>query len=255
MRDKSRWLMCFQLEFEPLEIKQQRAGTPQELGKAFAAPDNNNLTLTQQRRAGCALLHPSPAALSMRISVQTLGALPASTWAILVCQGCPFLWYIALTRMLASSSSSHSLGSFPSFSRVGCKEHGHVKLMTEPKWTLHCVALGQSRAALICKLCFLPGPYFYFWSFNPFFLVKMLSLSLILVCVSPTCKCLPRASVPAASSNSTSSATRRFWGINQLLFHPYSPALCEPTSRAGFAEEIRKDTGWQCAEVEGRTQS
>lgn len=35
--DKSRWLMCFQMDFQPLEIKWQRAGTPRELGKAFAA--------------------------------------------------------------------------------------------------------------------------------------------------------------------------------------------------------------------------
>lgn len=136
---------------------------------------------------------------------------PACTQAIFVCQGCPFQWYFALTRMLSSSSSLHSLGSFPSFSLVGCKEHGCVKLTTKPHWTLHCAALGQSRAALICKLCFLSGPYFYFRSFNPFFLVKMFSLSLILVCISPTCKCPPRASVPAGSSNSTSSALRRSW--------------------------------------------
>lgn len=37
MHDKSEWLMCFRMDFEPLEIKWQRAGTPQELGKAFAA--------------------------------------------------------------------------------------------------------------------------------------------------------------------------------------------------------------------------
>jgi len=37
MCDKSRWLMCFQMDFEPLEIKWQGAGTPWELGKAFAA--------------------------------------------------------------------------------------------------------------------------------------------------------------------------------------------------------------------------
>ena len=81
---------------------------------------------------------------------------PASAQATLVCQGCPFQWYIALTRMLASSSSSHSLGSFPSFSRVGCKKHGRVKLKNEPHWTLHCAALEQSRESLICKLYFLP---------------------------------------------------------------------------------------------------
>lgn len=113
---------------------------------------------------------------------------PATTQAIYICHSCQFQQYIALTRMLASSSSSHSLGSFPSFSRVGCKDHACVKLMTKPHWTLHCAALGQSRAAAICKLRFLPRHYFCFWSFNPFFLVKIFSLSLIFVHVSLTCK-------------------------------------------------------------------
>lgn len=36
MRDKPRWLTCFQMDFEPLEIKWQRAGTHQELWKALA---------------------------------------------------------------------------------------------------------------------------------------------------------------------------------------------------------------------------
>lgn len=153
-------------------------------------------------------LHPSPGALSMCTGVPALGT--SSTQAIFACQVCPFQWFIALTRMLASSSSSHSLGSFPSFSRVGCKEHGHVKLTIEHHWTLHSAALGQSRPALTCKLCFLPGSYLYFWSFNPFSLVKIFSLSLILIHVSPTCKCPSRTSVPAVPSDSTSSALGRF---------------------------------------------
>lgn len=189
-------------------------------------------------------LHPSPGN-----SVLMLGTLPYIYAGNICLPGLSFQQCIVLTSMLASSSSSHSLGSFPSFSRVGCKKHECVKETTEPHWTLHWEALGESRAALICILCFFPGPYFNFLSVNTFFLV-VFSLSWILFYVSLTCKCPPRA----RSSDFTSSALRRFWGINQFLFHSYSPALSS-TSKAGFSEEVRKNTAARCAKVEGRPQN
>lgn len=168
---------------------------------------NDNLRLTQQRKAGYAL--PSPFTLHQVTACKHWELFPTSMQAIFACRDYSFQQSIVLTRMLASSSSSHSLGSFPSFSRVGCKEHGCVRQTTEPPWALDWAALGQSRAALICKLCFFPRPYFNFLSFNTFFLV-VFSLSLILFCVSLTCKCPPRANVAAWPCNFTSSTPRRF---------------------------------------------
>lgn len=36
LKNRPRWLMCFHMDFEVLEIKRQKAGTPQELWEARA---------------------------------------------------------------------------------------------------------------------------------------------------------------------------------------------------------------------------
>lgn len=145
-------------------------------------------------------LHPSPSALSVCNSVLALETPPHQIpprQVVFVCQDCQFQQYIILTRMLASSSSSHSLGSFPSFSRVGCKEDGCVKL-TEPHWTLLCAAPGQSSAALV-QIFFTSWTLLLFPIFQPIlpsknalrFLDFGLFLSLASISLEPMCQLCP----------------------------------------------------------------
>lgn len=198
MCDMSRPLTCSQMDIEPPEIKSHRAVTFWELGRHSLLHDHKGLTLAQHRKGGACFtftLHRVPCCCVL--ACQHWQLFPDPAQAVFVWHHFQFQKYIALTRILASSSSSHSFGSFPSFSRVGCKEHGHFTLTTVFHRTLCCAALDQSRvnllweAALICRSCFLSRPCFYFCCFNMFFFVGMSYLSLILAWFSSTCQNSP----------------------------------------------------------------